>query len=476
MSAALQRRSSGPSRHVYDAIVLAGEWTGALIAACLAKRGKAVLVVEHGLVDGVYERDGWLLPLGPSLFPPLSELPALEALFTELGVLAELKRDWTRLEPQLLAPRRWLELPADERRRAVELTRAGLDPAPVGPALEGLREVVHAQDSFFAQPRPLPVRGFFAKWGLKRALKKLPPQPAPRALPAPLDELDALAPLCCALADPGQEHLPRSLWRTAAAPHAFPRGRHGLRTFLLERARTLGADVLGGELKAAALVLDGAGGGVRLDRGDTLYRAPQLIAACGLPALRAIAPDRRQKALTALATAVEEREVVLSVHAIVPPTALPPGLGQLAVISALGKPKLVVTAAPAVATAGNTAAVQLTLHVVLDATAAQSEPAIAKAVEDAWARADDVLPFSRAQAKVQSASLAHAASLTPPWPLYGPGDPVTGFGGVPVSCGVGKLLLAGRQVLPALGVEGEVLAAQQVLNAVEAATKKPKRE
>ena len=53
------RIAPGPSRHVYDVLVLGAELGGALAAALLAKRGLRVLWAEHANLAPGYEHDGF---------------------------------------------------------------------------------------------------------------------------------------------------------------------------------------------------------------------------------------------------------------------------------------------------------------------------------------------------------------------------------------------------------------------------------
>src|SRR5215217_2688213 len=113
---------AGPSRHVYDVIVLGSQLGGALAGALLAKRGHRVLFVEHDGMGPGYEHGRYLLPYAPSLIPSLKTMPAVEEAFTELGLSTAVQRALKPHQPelQLVLPRHRVDLHADEARRRAE--------------------------------------------------------------------------------------------------------------------------------------------------------------------------------------------------------------------------------------------------------------------------------------------------------------------------------------------------------------------
>ena len=118
------RIAPGPSRHVYDVLVLGAELGGALAAAMLAKRGLRVLWAEHAQLQPGYEHDGFLFATPPFFVPPFRLWPAVENLFTELGLTTGFQRQLKPAGPmQVVLPRHRLELPADVTRRRAELQR-----------------------------------------------------------------------------------------------------------------------------------------------------------------------------------------------------------------------------------------------------------------------------------------------------------------------------------------------------------------
>src|SRR5512132_2148533 len=108
--------SSGPSRHVYDVIIIGSQLGGALAAALLAKKGYRVLLLEHDGLGPGYEHDGFVLPFAPFVMPPLKAMPALDETFAEIGLTTQLARAMRPHAPdlQLILPEHRVDLHHDE--------------------------------------------------------------------------------------------------------------------------------------------------------------------------------------------------------------------------------------------------------------------------------------------------------------------------------------------------------------------------
>ena len=118
-------KAPGPSRHVYDVVVIGGQLAGALSAALLAKHGYRVLLVEHDVIGAGYEHDGFLLPFAPFVSPPLKAVPEAEEAYTDLGITTQLSRSLRPHSPelQLVLPDHRIDLQHEPARRLAELTR-----------------------------------------------------------------------------------------------------------------------------------------------------------------------------------------------------------------------------------------------------------------------------------------------------------------------------------------------------------------
>ncbi len=470
------RRGAVPGRHVYDVIVLGGQLGGALATALLAKRGLQVLHVPHDGLGAPYGHGEAKLPHGPFLLPPLKGLPALDEALTELGLHAVVSRAMHLAPLQLLEAERWFELSHDEKRRGPELARALGDEAEAFDALARRAEAAgDASDPFFASRPELPPEGFFARWKLKRALPRFPglaqDTPLPeggllRALGAFVAPVEALAPITRA----------RVLGRTLSGPARFAGDREGLLHALADRARELGADVLAPDAAAEALTFEGGTVGLRLARGDTVYRSGIAVASLDLEVLTALVPEKARRAAGPALARVSATRALFTLNLVLPERSLPRGLGELALLACPevdgGALLLQVSPGPS--------AEQRVLSVTAVAPLAlrkAGEPAVKAFAAQLHAALAQVMPFTRAQVTLESTPWLDAPSVVAgrgePCPLFClPDDAWLGASGHGTQSPWKRVLLAGRQVLPGLGVEGEVLAAQRAARLVEQRLKK----
>ena len=167
----------GPSRHVYDVIVLGGQLGAAMCAALLAKRGYRVLFIEHDGMGPGYTHKGYLLPYAPSLSPPLKTMPLVDEALAELGLNTTVQRTLKQHVPdlQLVLPKSRVDLHHEPTRRLAELER---EFAEEGRALHGaLAEAVgwHEKSDFFFREKPeLPPQGFLEEWSFKKLARRYP--------------------------------------------------------------------------------------------------------------------------------------------------------------------------------------------------------------------------------------------------------------------------------------------------------------
>lgn len=477
------KRTPTPGRHVYDAIVFGGQLAGTITTALLARHGLHVLLVPHDGLSAPYVHGDWRLPHAPFVMPPLKEIPLLEEQLLALGVTSLVHRQLRAPPLQLIEPRRRFERSPDEAVRVKELTRA------LGPAAEAYDaawsaavEASTASDPFFSTHPDLPPEGFFASWRFKRALAKV----EGLAQDTPLEEtspLRALLPWAAPVSNGGPLTRTRALGHLLAAPTVFPGGREGLLTLLQERARELGADVLHPDEAVQLLAFEGAlAAGVRLTRTDTVYKAPILVAACDLEVLTKVIPEARQKAADKALARVPSSKALFTLNAVVPEKALPRGLGELALVrSEAFDGGAVLLQVSAVRTAGDADSPEhrvLTVGVPAPSQLrAGGEPAIRAFIGTIWSALDELLPFTRQHAVLESTPWLDAGPVAAgrgePWPIFTvPEDAWLGVSALGTSSPWKHLLLANRQVLPGLGIEGEALAAGRAVKQIEAKLKK----
>lgn len=471
---------AGPTRHVYDVLVLGGQLGGLLAACLLAKRGYRVLSVEHDGLGAGYEHDGFVLPYAPFIAPSLKAMPAVEEAFAELGLQTHYQRAIRPHQPELqlaLADAR-VDLPAQTEDRKRELTRAlGKEGGEVEARVSALAAHHERTDAFFKASRPLPPSGFIDRWRLTRQARSAPglETTSPLGASEPESLLSRLLPFVSFL-DAPEAPLAQSrpLSQVFSFPGRLPQGRQGLRELLERRLVELGGDSLSGEAGENAVVetLSFDGGraeGAKLVRSDHIYRASALVIATDSGALRRLVPDKkRHRRLTEALDASEVRSFLFSVNHVLPASALPRGLGELVLLESgddeLGP--MLVQVLPARREGGKE---EESLRVVCGAAFVPAsarelgEKHLTAVAARLSAALERLMPFSARHRVLSSAPYLHAAGVRGsrllPHPHFAFEDaPSLGVGGLPQRTPVRNLFLANREVLPGLGLEGELIA------------------
>ncbi|WP_223634605.1 NAD(P)-binding protein [Corallococcus sp. EGB] len=492
-SAAKLKLPSGPSRHVYDVIVLGSQVGGALAAALLAKRSHRVLLVEHDGMGPGYEHDGFVLPYAPFVAPPLKAMPAVEEALTELGLSTVIGRALRPHAPelQLVLPKNRVDLSGDATRRRAELTREfGEAGEGIQGALTGSAAQHEATDAFFKAGPQLPPDGFFEGWKLKGQIKEHPAlEAAPRLAgddPA-LSLVRGLLPFLVHLEKPGAPLAQtRALSQVLTAPSTYPGGMDALRDVLTRRLTELGGDVLGRDNPAGFIVeelaFEGSKfSGVKLVRSDTLYRASCLVTATDSGALRRLVTDKKHhRGLLEHLDQSNIKSLLFSVNWVVPEAALPRGMGELVLLDTqdpeLGP--LLVQQHPA-RTAGATG--HKDVEGVRVVCAGAFVPASAREEGEEHLRAlasrieehlDRLMPFTKQHRALRSVPYLDAGgvrgSRLMPHPLYTfETEAFLGVTGLKQRTPAKNVILAGREVLPGLGLEGELLAGMRAARLVQ---------
>lgn len=78
------------SQH-FDVAVVGTQLSGIIAAALLAKRGRRVVLVDHGEQTNSYRRNGFRLPLVPTLVPNLDDSPPAKLVHQELALGPQLR-------------------------------------------------------------------------------------------------------------------------------------------------------------------------------------------------------------------------------------------------------------------------------------------------------------------------------------------------------------------------------------------------
>jgi hypothetical protein len=262
----------------------------------------------------------------------------------------------------------------------------------------------------------------------------------------------------------------------------YPGGREGLVELVLQRVEELGAVVLSappGKPLLDALTFDGAKlSGVQLARGEAVTAACGLVAMDAAALARWVPEHRRQAKLLDQLRDTRPRELLFTVNLVLPASALPVGLGQLSLLEPR-EPRtgpVLLQVLPARGTADRPAPADTrcaTASTFIPGDALERGSAFLEQCRDALlASVADVLPFAAEQALVRSvpllelghpAALGHAALDD---------NALLGIAGLPPRSASGNLLFCNRQLLPGLGLEGELLAAFRTVRLVQKTVKK----
>lgn len=466
------------TQRVYDVCVLGGGLGGAAAGALLSRRGYRVLLLDTGgetpASDG-----GWLLPPGPGLLPGTRLLPAADSLLAELGLVSDAARALEPLVPdlQLLYPRQRLDLAREPGHLAAELKRAWrADAERLARGLERLAAASDAGGHFLKAAPPLPPGGFLDGFALRKALKvAAQASGAPREAIAAADPLAGLDghPLAAALLA-----LHRFLCRLDGPPAPLSvarlcgvalRGLHrvgpsapALEDALRRKVSETRGEVLGTPADPArveSISVDGHRlGAVRVAGSTDGYLARAFVLSAPLRWLTGLlGPGAAERAAKPLARVKPGRGLAVR-HLVLRPAAVPPGLGPAALVLGDGAPSdeavLVEVAAAR--------------H---DARKGHPEPTAGERLVSAWTLSPVGGDAGAAQARLAAAlaealpfyqrHLVHQVTPPPVAHLLTVDQPALGVCGLPVKTPWKNLLLAGREVIPGLGQEGELYAGLQ---------------
>jgi phytoene dehydrogenase-like protein len=174
----------------YDVAVIGGQSSGLIAAALLAKRGRRVILLDHGENTTYYRRKGLRLPLVPTLVPFFESSPAVEKVHDELGLGPDLRTTSQALDPlfQAIMPRHRIDVRADRYALLEELRKEF--PAEVD-AVAAFFEKLFALDEeisdFLAESPPLPPAGLREKLRTRSLLARA------QHLDAPFESHDLLS-------------------------------------------------------------------------------------------------------------------------------------------------------------------------------------------------------------------------------------------------------------------------------------------
>jgi hypothetical protein len=463
------------STSFYDVVVLGSDLGATVGGAVLAHRGFRVLVAGVP-VEERYAIGPYTLPRAPLAFVG-TEAPTLKRIVGELNLVQLLRR---RLEPnrpayQLLLPDHRIDLGDDlGRELARELPDAA---APFETASARAAEISAALESILAQELILPPDGFWDRRDANRVAARLPedgedtqaPLPDGHPLRAALSLPAIFGAACDQVGAVGTARL-GDLHRRGT--FRLDGGKEGLRGLLLERLKTHSGEIRPELQPRAILTKRGKVTGVAFEGRSDVVGCTHVL--CGMGADRVAQlvsadgekPPKRLLEAAALTPAAWR----YLLHLVAPLDALPDALGRLAyAVADLEQPF------------AGANALMLHLadgygqHAVLSVEALAPDPspgALVALRQQIRTHLTRLLPFvdrhlllvhsphdGVAPEGIDGERASAPPTLVPMDPVWHLPQPrPLGFCGLPHATGIKHLLLASRQVLPNLGIEGELAA------------------
>lgn len=476
----------------YDLIVLGTDIAGLVAAALVARRGKRVLVIPQGPVEGVYRLNRRALPLDTA---PLIHLacPAVRRVFDELGVWTQVRREHRTLDEltHWVLPDHRIDAEPEQANWSSEVAREWPG-EPIAEAWQ-LRQRWSAAtdellDELLGSDNALVADGFWSRRFLTRVSEQLPDDRLDELEPLPREHL--LRQGARAIEAWVQHLVPAQLGKAASlrvaglwsrGPTDREGGEHALRQMLLQRIQLKSGEIKPSLRVAEVLLKRGKVIGLSLLGKQDRYGCDQLLVATDPrrlvdgPLMAELLPKPLQVSLANIHSAA----LRYVLHLEIEERGLSPGLGGMVVCvpeqasqpdkrDGVGLTFLRVS--PGLRE--NTRTISLVRILGAD------EP-----LDDARERILDdldqrgVLPFCRPyltfvhsphDGREASDGLGRrldeygtdTALRLPMDPLYrlSVGEPSLGIGLLPHSSGIKNLLFASRLTYPGLGLEGEFAA------------------
>ena len=458
----------------FDVVVLGdgrGDLAALVTAALLARRGRRVLCAGFS-VEERYTLGPWVLPTSPVGFVGL-ESPAWRRVLDELSLGATLRRRLELHRPswQLCLPDARLDV-GDELLR--ELSREAASEQPmIEAAMTRLGQISGELDSILAQDPTIPAVGFWDRRESRRESARLPDDHGDVAA-----ELVAASPWRALFSLPamfGTDLVRPGLVASARAfelhrtVHRLDGGRRALAAILMERVQHHAGE-LNPRRPTQILTKRGRVTGVLFDGAREPVGCDELVVALSpdrlLPLLDGEKPP---KALVAESDRLHAKRHRYLLHLAVPVDALPDPLGRLAYsVGDSGAPLEGANALRLHTTDGYGQHAVLTVEALAEDGSLAGLSSLRKGIR---AHLDRLFPFlSRNLLLVHSPhdGIPPEGANIPGAPLPiqpmdevwddGDGERAFGITGIGYETGLKNLTLASRQILPGLGLEGELTA------------------
>lgn len=470
-----------PTNH-YDLIVLGDDFSGLVAATLCARRGLRVLCATTGRAATSYQLGPYKLPTEPLPLVGLSS-PAVRRVLDELHFQHLLKRKLRTAHPafQLVGPDVRIAVDQDEATLARDIERelagSGTDPAAMVAACEEASRLVAHLDPVFAMDIAVPPTGFWERREIGRTADRLLDEAGQWRERLATSLARALLGLPAAFgagsdpAAPGAVTCARAFaeWRQGVA--RLPGDWEALRAVFLDKFTSHNGEVR--QVVPEALSTSwGKVTGIVLEGGEELGAA-HLVAAMPVGELAPLCEKKVARRLVEVGEGMEPGAYRYTLNLVLDAIGVPEGMGaNLLVVADPDQPLLGDNALALFADQPDAEArVLLTVQAICPAPAgggAALDDALANLRVGVRQRLESVMPFYSehvlcAHSPNESAPAeglpdgGELAQLVPPRPLWRlPAEPLLGVAGLPYQVGIKQLTLGSSQILPGLGLEGEM--------------------
>lgn len=495
------------TQRIYDVCVVGSQLGGIIAGALLARRGLRVLHVAHDDLGPGYLSGGYLLPWGPAFIPSPRFMPAADAVLTELGLATDVSRALEPSNPdlQLLLPRHRVDVSRDAAALRTELRREWPgDAEALDGAFATLAALYDHAGIFLKGNPPLPPDGFGDRRAIKKALKLAASAPGVTAEVgetrpfAGVEDHELVRSLGVAErfltyldGPPSPFSEVRLLGGALRGTHRLPGGQGTLREMVRRRIAESRGELRGGPGEPATVIgleLDGGRvAAVRLADSPDAFVARAFVLAADAASIRRLLPPGAAEARSArVLEEIRPRRRLFALNLIVKRGALPPALGEN--VLALRDPAggdgidnaVFLQILPARRDGRKGAAEAVADERVVCASAflpadATSLEALTRAAAQIREAVADAIPFFDRHLVAESAPVLSSPVGVEEGlrllsqPLYETElESTLGVTGLPVRSPWKNAFFAGREVLPGLGIEGEIYAGVQAAGHVAA--------
>jgi phytoene dehydrogenase-like protein len=494
----------------YDAVVCGGELTGLVTAALLGRRGLRVLLLGGDTEKATFEAAGHVLSRGPALLPPVAA-PHVARVLQDLNCVQVVKRRAPPLVPgmQIVMPHHRFDVGAGDEALGRELSREfSGERAAIEAALARVAQTSALVEPLLSTEITLPPDGFWERREVGRLESLLPRRGTDLLAPLP-----ATHPMRAVVAVPGalsgavaSQELglvgvgqARAFDLARQGLNQLDGGEGALRALFLEKLGTFSGERRDKLVPVEVVMRRGRAAGVRVHPRDETIGCEHLVWAGSAAALSALCTEKPLRRGRNGAAGLHVEGYRYAISMLVSPEALPEGMASRVFLitdpgrALIEENALAVTVGPPAPRQPDQ--IPVWVECIVPAPPVDAGPGYLRALRGrVLERLETLLPFFRehlvvlasphdglppelSPAAMKEVAKAAAGGKGPaPLPPIAPAPlpPVYSVesespfdvSALPHATGIKNLYLAGRENLPGLGFEGELVSAWGVVRLI----------